>query len=69
MKDPFKPATQIKAEHPEIQASVHTFRRRLCQRGLFARRPAKKPQISKKNRAWRLRWAKEHLGWTVSLFS
>lgn len=41
-----------------------TVRRRLRAAGLNARRPAQKPMVSKKNRAIRLKWAKEHLNWT-----
>jgi hypothetical protein len=66
--NPFMPATQIKAELPEINISVITIRRRLRKKfGLPARRPAKKPYISAKNRQKRLEWAKAHVNWTVRL--
>ena len=45
--------------------SARTVRRRLQSAGLFARRPAKKPYITPKNRRARVAWAKEHLTWTA----
>ncbi|KAK6765559.1 hypothetical protein RB195_025460 [Necator americanus] len=44
--------------------SVRTVRRLLQDAGLNGRRPAKKPLISKKNRVARVKWTKEHIGWT-----
>ncbi|KAL6731011.1 hypothetical protein Aduo_001925 [Ancylostoma duodenale] len=44
--------------------SIRTIRRRLKAGGLYARRPARKPFISLKNRRARLDWARAHLHWT-----
>ncbi|CAD6197481.1 unnamed protein product [Caenorhabditis auriculariae] len=44
--------------------SVSTVKRRLNAAGITGRRPVKKPLISEKNRAARVKWAKEHLNWT-----
>ncbi|CAD6190073.1 unnamed protein product [Caenorhabditis auriculariae] len=44
--------------------SVSTVKRRLNAAGIMRRRPVKKPLISEKNRAARVKWAKEHLNWT-----
>ncbi|CAD6189904.1 unnamed protein product [Caenorhabditis auriculariae] len=44
--------------------SVSTVKRRLNAAGIMGRRPVKKPLISEKNRAGRVKWAKEHLNWT-----
>uniref|UniRef100_A0A8R1ENN4 HTH_Tnp_Tc3_2 domain-containing protein n=1 Tax=Caenorhabditis japonica TaxID=281687 RepID=A0A8R1ENN4_CAEJA len=42
-------------------ASVRTIRRRLNYAGMFGRRPVKKPNISDRNRAARVAWARAHL--------
>ncbi|CAD6198210.1 unnamed protein product [Caenorhabditis auriculariae] len=44
--------------------SVSTVKRRLNAAGIMGRRSVKKPLISEKNRAARVKWAKEHLNWT-----
>ncbi|CAD6191363.1 unnamed protein product [Caenorhabditis auriculariae] len=44
--------------------SVSTVKRRLNAAGIMGRRPVNKPLISEKNRAARVKWAKEHLNWT-----
>ncbi|CAD6191447.1 unnamed protein product [Caenorhabditis auriculariae] len=44
--------------------SVSTVKRRLNAAGIMGRRPVKKPLISEKNRAARVKWAKEHLNRT-----
>ncbi|CAD6193777.1 unnamed protein product [Caenorhabditis auriculariae] len=44
--------------------SVSTVKRRHNAAGIMGRRPVKKPLISEKNRAARVKWAKEHLNWT-----
>lgn len=56
---------------PELdsQISVRTVRRRLCDFGLKGRVARKKPYISKKNRAARLTFAKEHVSWTPEQWS
>lgn len=45
-------------------ASIRTVRRRLQAAGLHGRRPVKKPLLSLKNRKARVKFAKEHIGWT-----
>lgn len=64
-KYPFKSAVSVQKE-TNISVSPRTIGRRLQEAGLFSRRPAKKPLISKKNRAKRLHFAQEHVGWSVS---
>ncbi|CAD6192271.1 unnamed protein product [Caenorhabditis auriculariae] len=44
--------------------SFSTVKRRLNAAGIMGRRSVKKPLISEKNRAARVKWAKEHLNWT-----
>lgn len=48
-----------------VQASSVTVRRRLFRAGLPARRPRKKPLLTAKMRSARLKWAKEHVGWSL----
>lgn len=64
-QDPFLPATEIKKELPQTGVSVRTIRRRLNEIGLYGRRPAHKPLISKRNRLARIKFAQDHLNWTV----
>lgn len=76
-KDPFLTAVDIKDKLKLDNISVHTVRRRLeryiwvitiyfsYQAELFARRPADKPWLSKKNKIARLAFAKQHLDLTV----
>lgn len=52
------------ARTANLQVGVHTVRRRLREAGLNARRPAKKPLLTKKMTQARLNWAKEHSSWT-----
>lgn len=49
----------------EPKISVSTVKRRLREAGLFARRPAKKPFITAKNRKARIEFAKEHVNWSI----
>uniref|UniRef100_A0A3B3S651 Transposase Tc1-like domain-containing protein n=1 Tax=Paramormyrops kingsleyae TaxID=1676925 RepID=A0A3B3S651_9TELE len=59
-------ATQLQAHLMEvrgIQVSRQTIRKRLHQRGLCARRPARVPDHTIRHRRHRLAWAREHLGW------
>lgn len=68
----FRTAVDIHKEiAPELdpQISVRTIRRRLCEFGLNGRVARKKPYISKKNRAARLLFAKEHIDWTPEQWS
>uniref|UniRef100_A0A914YUJ1 Transposase n=1 Tax=Panagrolaimus superbus TaxID=310955 RepID=A0A914YUJ1_9BILA len=57
-------ANEINEEHC-ISISYKTAGRRLSDAGLNGRVPVKKPLISTKNRAARLRFAREHQHWTV----
>jgi len=47
-----------------VDLSVRTERRRLHEAGSRGRKPRKKPLLSKKNIAKRLKWAKERINWT-----
>lgn len=67
-KDPFMTAVQMvqyARDHLNLNISDWTGRRILIKAGLRGRTPAKKPWISKKNRAARLKFAKEHKDWTI----
>lgn len=67
-KDPFMTAVQLAqyaSDHLGVNMTDRTARNILIQGGLRARTPVKKPWISKKNRARRLKFAKEHLDWTI----
>ena len=59
----------IMAKSYQMQCSVSTTKRRLRSQNLFGRRSAKKPLISLKNRIARIKFAKEHLNWTVKDWS
>lgn len=48
----------------ETHISISTVRRRLHENNLKGRRARRKPWLSKKNIARRLKWAKLHSGWT-----
>jgi transposase len=48
-----------------VNISSRTVRRRLCEKGLHARRPRKKPYLNVKQRKKRLVWAQGHRNWTV----
>lgn len=66
--DPRKTATTTAADlctNYGIQISERSVRRRLLDGGLNARRPVRKPLISKKNRKARLEFARRHVNWTV----
>ena len=65
--DPRKTAVDIAKEANEefgVEISRQTASRIMEEANLFARRPAKKPLISKKNQKARLKFARAHLGWT-----
>lgn len=64
--NPFLTAVRIKSELDDVDVSVHTIRRRLKEDGLSARKPSKKPFISRKNRTARLQFAHDHLNWSQS---
>jgi hypothetical protein len=57
---------QYGRDHLNVNISDRTARRILLKARLPARTPAKKPWISKKNRAARLKFAKDHKDWTVA---
>lgn len=58
-------AQQVLANLGEPEVSSRTIQRRLVEAGLKARRPAKKPLLSKKNRDARLLFATFHRQWTA----
>ena len=63
--DRFTTATQIQQAHfPDI--SLHTVRGRLCENGLKAHAPAKKPILNEGLRTVRCQWAQDHLHWTFA---
>lgn len=67
-KDPFQTAKDVQnyaREHMGVEMTTRTARRILVRAGLPARRPAKKPLISAKNRKALLAFARTHLDWTV----
>lgn len=63
-QDPFMSAPRIKQQLGGVSISVSTIKRRLQEAGLYGRKSAKKPFISKKNREARLRFAREHVNWS-----
>lgn len=63
-KNPFISLTEI-VNDLKLKFSDRTVRRRAVEAGLFSRRPTKKPLVSKKNRLACLKFAKEHINWTV----
>ena len=72
LKDRFKTAAQITREINSARQnpiSSKTVGRRLNEIGLFARSPAKKPLITKKNRKRRLHFAQNHILWDANLWS
>lgn len=52
-----------------VNISDKTVRRRLNEADLRSRRPAKKPRLLRHHRRERLRFAREHLNWTVEQWS
>lgn len=65
--DPRKTAMDVVSyanDQLEVNIGVHTVRRRLIEANLFARRPAKKPLISRVNKKKRVDFAKRHIHWT-----
>lgn len=61
-------AQVIKAE-TKLQVSLQTIRNRLHEAGLYGRVAVKKAWVREANRIKRLRWAHEHLDWTVEQWS
>jgi hypothetical protein len=61
--DPWKSAPRIKSEIENLNLSTRSVQRRLVEAKLFGRRPARKPLVSRKNKAARLEFAREHVGW------
>lgn len=71
-KDPFLTAVDVQnyaQDNLNLTISHTTARRILASVGLRGRKPAKKPWISKKNRAARMKFAKDHEHWTVLQWS
>ena len=52
-------------ESSGVNVTSRTVRNRLLAAGLAARRPRKKPLLTKAMRQARLKWAREHSAWTV----
>ncbi len=70
---PFTTAVEIR-DSVDTNVSEATIRRRLLDNKLPARRPSKKPHISRKNRVASLKFTREHLNcsnqkWRTVLFS
>lgn len=63
-KDPFLSARTIK-ERLDLNLSARSVQRRAVDSGLHSFRIAKKPFISAKNRKARLKFARDHLNWTI----
>ncbi len=53
------------AENLDVDVTPRTIRRRLREKGLKSCKACKKPFVSRRNRALRLRWAEEHVHWTT----
>jgi hypothetical protein len=54
--DPWKSAPRIKSEIENLNLSTRSVQRRLVEAKLFGRLPARKPLISRNNKAPRLCW-------------
>ena len=69
--DCFRPVSAVAAEARSsgIDVSRKTAARRLSERGLHARRPAKKPALKARNQRARLEFARRHRAWTVEQWS
>ena len=65
LMNPHLTANDIKMQQ-NISASHHTVARRLREGGRYARKPIKKPLLTKKMRSQRLKWSKDHKNWTVN---
>ena len=64
-RSPRASAARIQSQLPRVdQVSTRTVRRRLFTSGLKARKPAKKPLLSKKNIRDRIAFCKKYKGWT-----
>lgn len=67
-QDPNRTATDATAyvnQVLEVPISTKTASRRLRKAGLFARRPARRPMLTKKHMKARLEFARDHEHWTV----
>lgn len=63
--NPFATSVDILRNLPNLGITARTIRRRLVDGGLGSYRPCKKPLLSKKNIKARLKFAEEHVNWTV----
>uniref|UniRef100_A0A914WNK9 Paired domain-containing protein n=1 Tax=Plectus sambesii TaxID=2011161 RepID=A0A914WNK9_9BILA len=73
-KSPFLTANAIRNDLNVMDVSTSTVKKRLRDSGLYGRRPAKKPLVSKKNKARQLKFARDHefrtpLEWKKILWS
>lgn len=67
LKNRFETAGELRAElqsSSSVNVSVRTVRRRFNEFGLMARRPSKKPLLTRKMKEKRLIWSKERKLWT-----
>lgn len=64
-KKPFVTSTELVREL-SLDISARSVRRRAVEAGLRARKPSKKPFISKKNRKARLAFARAHISWDAA---
>ena len=65
-KFPFKTAKEgYRDSGIHTNVSVDTVKRTLRQNNLFGRTAANKPSLTKVNKAKRLQWCKEKIGWTI----
>ena len=48
-----------------VEVSTKTIQRRLREKGIHWRKKSKKPYVSEKNRVARLKFAREHAGWSI----
>ena len=67
LRQPFTPATETARDTigtHGTQISGQTVRRRLRERNLACRRPARGPVLTARHRQRRLQWARERMDWT-----
>lgn len=67
LKDRFKTAVELRAELRKFkiaEISVETVRRRLREKGIITRKPAKKPNLTVKMKQKRREWAQYHRNWS-----
>ncbi|KAI9550658.1 hypothetical protein GHT06_005147 [Daphnia sinensis] len=62
--NPYERADEVRETANAPQISLSTLRKRLCEAGIYGRRPAKKNYLTDVRRAERLRFAREHIHYT-----